>query len=356
MNGSAKNAGPLLRRSPAVTTVVLALALLVSLWAAVAFGQLGTAGPFDVLDAIFARLGLSGDTPDAVTGVLRGVIWNIRLPRALLALLVGANLAVAGAIMQALFYNPMAEPYVVGVSSGAALGAVIAVIAGLEAAWAGLNGVALAAFAGGVATTFLVYRVAEKAGRVQIATLLLTGVAVGGILQAATTFLLLRQDATQIRSVLVWLMGSLALRGWDYPLALLPYSIVGLTVAGACHRMLDTLSTGDEPAHHLGLDVDRAKRLLLAVAAMLAAASVATAGIVAFVGLIVPHAVRLMVGAGHRRLIPACAAGGAILVLWADLAARYAVPGEEIPIGVVTGVIGCAAFLVLLQRQRRRVF
>lgn len=351
-----KSAPPMHREWRRLAGAAIALVLLVSFGASVAVGQLGVAGPVEIIRALWA--GLTGDAgaPEGAEGLLRGVIWNIRLPRAVLAVLVGANLAVAGAMMQALFYNPMAEPYLVGVSSGAALGAVVAVALGLEAAWSGLNVVALAAFAGAVLTVFIVYRVAERAGRVQLATLLLTGVAVGGILQAMTTFLLLRQDATQIRSVLVWLMGSLALRGWEYPMALLPYSIVGLGIGWGCHRMLDSLSTGEETAHHLGLNVDFAKKLLLATSAMLAAASVATAGIVAFVGLIVPHAARLIVGARHGRLIPASALGGAVLVLWADLLARYAVPGEEIPIGVVTGVVGCAAFLLLLRSQRKRAF
>lgn len=344
------------RRHPRLGGILLLVVVLVSFAFSLAVGQLATAGPGDMLRAIGVGLGWVDPAAGTAQGTLDAVIWHVRLPRGVLAVLVGANLAVAGVLMQALFYNPMAEPYVVGVSSGAALGAVIAVVAGLEVAWAGLNFVALAAFAGAVATTIVVYRIAERAGRVHIATLLLTGVAVGGILQAATTFLLLRQDATQIRSVLVWLMGSLAMRGWEYPLALLPYSIVGLAVAAAFHRSLDLLSSGEEPAHHLGLDVDRAKRLLLGAAALLAAASVATAGIVAFVGLIVPHGMRLLVGAGHRRLLPASALGGAVLTLWADLLARHGIPGEEIPIGVITGVLGCAAFLALLARQRRRVF
>jgi iron complex transport system permease protein len=344
------------RRHPRLGLALLGVVLLASLGLSLTFGQLATASPLDLLRATAAGFGWNGGPDHATGGALDAVIWHVRMPRGLLAILVGANLAVAGVLMQALFYNPMAEPYVVGVSSGAALGAVLAVVAGMEAAWAGLNMVALAAFVGAVATTLIVYRVAERAGRVHIATLLLTGVAVGGILQAATTFLLLRQDATQIRSVLVWLMGSLALRGWEYPLVLVPYSIAGLGVAAAFHRSLDLLSAGEEPAHHLGLDVDRAKRVLLAAAALLAAASVATAGIVAFVGLIVPHAMRMLVGAGHRRLLPASALGGAVLVLWADLLARHCLPGEEIPIGVITGVLGCAAFLVLLARQRRRVF
>ena len=253
-----------------------------------------------------------------------------------------------------MFYNPLAEPYIVGVSAGAALGAVVAMILGLEAAFFGLNGVAVFAFAGATGTTFIVYRVAQRAGKVSISTLLLTGIAVGGLMQAFTTLLILQAEPYHIRNVLAWLMGSLAYRDWNYAIVLLPYTLIGLTVACLHYRTLNALATGEESAHYLGVNVERAKLVLLLVASLLAASAVAVSGIIAFVGLIVPHLVRILLGANHRILLPASILVGSFLVMWADIIARTVAPGQEIPIGVVTSVLGCLFFLYLLRHYKGR--
>ncbi len=331
---------------------LFSLLLLFSIWFSLSLGQLGFTQPSELIQILKAHMGkgqLEGPMKD-----LSIILWKIRLPRIALALLVGANLAVAGALMQALFYNPLAEPYIVGVSAGAALGAVVAMILGLEAALFGLNGVAIFAFIGATGTTFIVYRVAQRAGKVSISTLLLTGIAVGGLMQALTTLLILQAEPYHIRNVLAWLMGSLAYRDWDYVIVLLPYTLVGLTVACYHYRTLNALATGEESAHYLGVNVERAKLILLLVASLLAASAVAVSGIIAFVGLIVPHLVRILLGANHRILIPASILVGSFLVMWADIMARTIAPGQEIPIGVVTGVLGCLFFLYLLRHYKGR--
>jgi iron complex transport system permease protein len=283
------------------------------------------------------------------------IVWNLRLPRIVLAMLVGASLATAGALMQSLFNNPMADPFVVGASSGAALGAVVVISMDVQATLFGLNAMCFAALLGGLGVTLLVYTLSRRAGRVPIATLLLTGIAIGGIMQAVTTLLLLQRPGSELHEVIGWLMGSLAYRDWPHVAALLPYTIVGIGVAMAYRRDLNVLALGEEAAHSLGVNVERTKVLLLLTASLLAAASVAVSGIIAFVGLIVPHLMRLLVGPNHRFLLPACILGGGLILIWADIAARLIIPGGEIPIGIVTSVLGSGFFLYLLNRSRGKV-
>ena len=332
--------------------IFLSFLLLLIIWFSLSLGQLGFTQPSELIQIFKAHIGkkpLEGPLKD-----LSIILWQIRLPRIALGLLVGANLAVAGTLMQALFYNPLAEPYIVGVSAGAALGAVVAMIFGLKSALFGLNSVAIFAFAGATITTFVVYRVAQRAGKISISTLFLTGIAVGGLMQALTTLLILQAEPYNIRNVLAWLMGSLAYRDWGYVIVLLPYTIIGLVVAYYHYRTLNALATGEETAHYLGVNVERVKLILLLVASLLAASAVAVSGIIAFVGLIVPHLVRILIGANHRILLPASALAGAFLVMWSDIMARTVAPGQEIPIGVVTGVLGCLFFLYLLRYYKGR--
>lgn len=292
-------------------------------------------------------------------GEMKGKIiafWQLRMHRTALAILVGLHLALAGAIMQALFYNPLAEPYVAGVSSGAALGGVIAMTLGVNTVLGGINGIGAFAFVGAAFMSGIVYFVARRAGRISMASLLLTGIALGGLAQAGVTLLVLRSDPYNIRSVLAWLMGSLANKDWNYVLAMLPYTVIGLVVAIRNIRTLNALATGEESAHYLGVSVGRARIVLLMTAALLASSAVAAVGIVGFVGLIVPHIVRMAMGANHRVLIPASALLGACVVLCSDVFARVVMPGAEIPIGIVTCVIGSFFFLILLKSTQRRLF
>lgn len=305
-------------------------------WIALGWGPYGWVAPWEIWN---------GDSEARI------ILLDLRLPRIVLALLVGANLALAGVVMQALFNNPMAEPYVVGVSAGAALGAVLVLATGVSKTLGGLNLTAVAALTGAWTAGLVVYLLARRGGRVPVETLLLTGIAVSTLLVSITTYLLLKQDFHELRSALFWLLGGLAYRGWDYVLLLLPYSVIGWIAVAVLRRDLDVLAQGETAAFHLGMPVERTKAIFLLVASLLAASTVAAVGIVAFVGLIVPHLGRLLGGPGHRRLIPLAAVLGGTLLLWADLLARWVAPGEELPLGIITGAAGAVFFLVLLSRR-----
>jgi len=283
------------------------------------------------------------------------ILMAIRLPRVVVGLLVGAALAVAGAQMQGLFQNPMASPDVIATSTGAALGAVLAFVLGLSAlhvAW-------IPAFActGALLSLAVIYGLTTRRGRTPVPMLLLAGVALNALLGAATSFLIslsfVRYEVAQ--EVLFWMMGGLDDRTWTHVLMAAPPIAVGLVAALVLARDLDLFTTGEEAAATLGLDVERAKLRVLAVAAILTGTAVAVCGVIGFVGLIVPHAVRLVVGPAHRRLIPAVALAGAAFVVAADLVARTVVAPTELRLGIVTGLCGAPFFLWLLAQYRREV-
>ncbi len=326
-----------------ISLILISLGVLLVISAIFATGIGGSAAvrPGDVPRVLWHHLG----GPMSTSEMLDLIVWQIRLPRIALALLVGASLAVAGALMQSLFHNPMADPYIVGVSSGAALGAVLSVTLGFATR-------SFFAFIGAVAVTALVYTLSRRNGRVPIGTLLLTGIAIGGLMSAITSLLLMQWRPDDMRMVIMWLMGSLANRDWAAVISLLPYTFIGVTVAVLWRRELNILALGDETAHHLGVNLERTRVLMLVIASMLAAAAVAVSGVIAFIGLIVPHLMRLLVGPNHRQLIPACILGGGLLLIWADVLAQLIIPGAEVPIGIVTSALGCPFFLYLLQRQR----
>jgi iron complex transport system permease protein len=324
---------------------ILCAVLLASAVIAVGIGA-ASLSPGDVLQVVWRHLtgGQAGGAHDLI-------IWQMRLPRIVLAVLVGGGLAVSGVIMQALFHNPLADPYVVGVSSGAAFGAVLAVALGISLSLLGMNAIPLCAFLGAVAVTALVYGLARHRVRIPVTTLLLTGIAVGSLLQAATAFLLLQQGHSELREVMAWLMGSVANRGWRHVGMLLPYLTVGLACAWVWQRELNVFAFGEATAHHLGVPLERTKLLLLLLASLLAAGAVAMSGVIAFVGLIVPHIMRRLVGPNHRRLLPAAFLGGGLLLLWADVLARTLLPASELPIGIITSVLGAPFFLYLLHTR-----
>ena len=339
----------LVSRRAWLVLIVLAVLLAVSAIVSAGIGSVRI-HPVETAKVIWHHLGGSVTVDPAYDSI----VWGLRLPRIALAILVGAALALAGVLMQALFHNPMADPYIVGVSSGAAFGAVLVVALGLNVAVGMFSLMPLAAFAGGLATTFLVYSLARRAGRVPIGTLLLTGIAIGALMQAVTSFMLLQQGSNELRQVMSWLMGSLDGRQWSHVLGLLPYTGVGLLMVVILQRDLNVLALGDETAHYLGVNIERSKFLLLLVASLLAAAAVAVSGIIAFVGLIIPHLMRLIVGPNHRVLLPACLLCGGLLLVWADVIARSLLPGTELPIGIVTSVLGSPFFLYLLNRKEAK--
>jgi iron complex transport system permease protein len=303
-------------------------------------------------------VGPAGLPPGEVLAALAGregpaspIVWLLRLPRVALGLLVGGVLAVSGASLQVLVRNPLADPYLLGLSGGAGLGAVAALTAGVSSPWL----VPAAAFAGAVVTMVAVYALASAAGgALDGRVLLLGGVVVGAFAGALVTGILAVSPAQHARTALAWLMGGLGGVGWTGILALACYAVPGLAVLAAEARTLNLLAMGDEPARHLGADVDASRRRIYLAASLLTAAAVAAAGIIGFVGLVVPHAIRMLRGHDHRALLPAAfVAGGALLVL-ADAGARTAFAPLELPVGVVTAVVGVPVFALLLRRWTAR--
>jgi iron complex transport system permease protein len=283
------------------------------------------------------------------------ILMAIRVPRVLIAGLVGAALAVAGTQMQGLFQNAMASPDVIGTSTGAALGAVLAFVLGL--AQSHVMWIPALSCLGAALSLALVYAFTTRRGRTPVAMLLLAGVALNALLGSLTAFVItlqwVRYEVAQ--EVVFWLMGGLDDRTWTHVWMAAPLTALGLAAAAALARDLDLFSTGEDAAATLGLDVERAKQRVLAVAALLSGTAVAVCGVIGFVGLIVPHGMRLVVGPSHRRLVPATAIAGAIFVIAADLVARTALAPIEIRLGVVTGMCGAPFFLWLLGRYRREV-
>ncbi|MFC4358834.1 vitamin B12 ABC transporter permease BtuC [Halobium salinum] len=276
------------------------------------------------------------------------IVLQIRLPRILLGVLVGFALAAAGVVMQGFFRNPMADPSIIGVSSGAAVGAVAVIVVPFAVPF-GL-GIRAAAFVGAVVTAFGVYLIASRNGKTPVATLLLAGVAVQTFLGAVTSFLLL-QSGESMREVVYWLMGHLDGSGWNEVVGValvVPPLVLVLLVFG---RDLNVLLLGEDDAASLGIEVERTKRLLLALASVVTAAAVSVSGVIGFVGLVVPHVMRLLVGPDHRILLPTSALAGAAFLVTADTVARTAMGGTELPVGVVTAAVGAPFFLYLLRSR-----
>jgi iron complex transport system permease protein len=321
----------------ALPWLLLVGALLVSAILALTFGTLEV-GVADAWRALFGR----GDPTDVL------VVRDLRLPRMVLAVLLGAGLGISGAALQGVLRNPLAEPYLLGVSGGAAVGAVLAVSAGIAFAF-----IPIAAFAGAaVAVTIALFVAHATHGRGDPRVLVMAGVVVGAFANAAIMIVLANAEASTVRGAVWWMMGSVADATWRQNAWMSGYLLIGGALLVAHGRSLDALSLGEDSAAGLGVDVDRAARRVYLTSSLIAAATVAAAGLVGFVGLVVPHiARRIGVGAGgHRRLLVASALIGAVLVVLADLVARVALPPAELPLGAVTAMIGVPFFLVTLRR------
>ncbi len=327
-----------------------------------------TALPFALLAAIVAAGGVAslalgavkvppGDVVAALTGttddaVTRAIVVELRLPRAVLAVLVGAGLGAAGAAYQALFRNPLADPFVVGASSGAAAGAALVIVTGWAGATAGLGPASVGAFVGAVGSVWLVYAVAAV-GRLPPVTLLLAGATVSTMLGALVWLMMALADEN-VPKIVGWLMGGLAGRGWEAIAATWPPLAAGTLLLVAMGRPLDAVCCGEDEARSLGLRVELVMGLVLAGASLAVAAAVAAGGVIGFVGLAAPHVARPMVGAAHARLVPASGLVGAALLLGADVLARTAAAPIELPIGVVTALLGGPLFLAVLRRGAGR--
>ena len=293
----------------------------------------------------------------ALSRVERIVILDIRLLRTLLGALVGASLAVSGAIMQGLFRNPLADPGIVGVSAGAGLGASSFIVLGGAslaplASFFGIYHVAFGAFLGALASTFLLYRVATRGGRTSVATMLLAGIALGALTGAFTGLLVFWADDQQLRDLTFWGLGSVAGANWTKLWAAAPIILPVVLLAPALARGLNAMTLGEATAHHLGVSVQRFKRFAIVTVAAATGASVAVTGGIGFVGIVVPHLLRLLIGPDHRYLLPASALLGGIMLLAADAVARQVVAPAELPIGIVTATVGGPFFLWILLRRR----
>jgi len=340
------------RRLIAVAVGILAVACLISM----ATGSTGvriTSLP----GAISASLGYSADTADLRASL---VLIDLRLPRTLLAMFVGGALAVSGAMMQGLFRNPLADPGLVGVSSGATLAAVTFIVLGNTylGGWQTLMGIyalPVAAFGGGLVATALLVGVASRHGATAVATLLLAGIALGALTGALTGILAYISNDRELRDLTLWSMGSFSGASWQKVTAIAPFAAILLVALPGLVRALNGMLLGEAEAYHLGIDLESAKRKIVLLTAMAVGGSVAVAGIIGFVGIVIPHFVRMIAGPDHRVVLPASAFLGAALVLCADVIARVIVAPAELPIGIIMAIIGAPVFLHLVLRRSNSV-
>nr|WP_239583780.1 iron ABC transporter permease [Herpetosiphon giganteus] len=279
------------------------------------------------------------------------IVWDFRLARMLLAALIGAGLASAGAAFQGLFQNPLADPFSIGASGGAALGATLAIVLQVQWQWLGFNAIALCAFIGALLAVAVVYSIAEVGGHAPRTALLLAGAALSTMLSATVSLLLLMNEQP-LYEVFAWLLGGLSGRSWDNLRSSLPFIVLGIAWLWLLARRIDALSCGDEVAQSLGLSLWRSRSAVIAAASITTAATVANGGIIGFIGLIAPHIARLLFGANHARLIPASGLIGAMLLVLADTTARTIAAPLELPVGILTAMLGGPFFLYVLKRSR----
>ncbi|NND01745.1 MAG: iron ABC transporter permease [Acidimicrobiia bacterium] len=328
-------------------------------WLAAALGLLGAVmvlgviiGPAElsatqVLRELFGSAFI--DDASDLTSTQQAILWELRLPRVVLGGLVGAMLGIAGGAYQGVFRNPLADPYLLGVAAGAGLGATIIIVSGTDASTALLP---IAAFAGGTVAVGLTYAIGRSIGGRSATTIILAGVAVAAFFTALQTYLQ-QQNLETVRQVYTWILGRLTTTGWSEVLVLLPYVVVSTVVLLFHRRLLDALSVGDAEADALGVPTGRVRAIVIVFATLGTAAAVAVSGLIAFVGLIVPHTVRLLVGASYRTLLPLSAVFGAAFLILADLAARTIASPAELPIGVITAFVGAPFFGLILRTSRR---
>ena len=333
-----------------ILSLILALVATVVLTTAIGPVQIS---PSTTAGILAKRLPLVGDliTP-SWSAAEETIILQIRLPRVILAVLVGAALATAGCAMQGIFKNPMACPYVIGVSSGAALGVTFALA---TFAQANMYALPLMAFIGALAAVFLVYNIARVGGRLPTETLLLAGIAVAIFLSAISSFVFY-MSSENIHGIMFWLMGGLAGKGWSHVMIALPWICIGIVAIYIFARGLNVMLLGEESAQHLGIDAEKLKKIMLVSVALITASAVAVSGVIGFVGLIIPHIMRILVGPDHRILIPSAIMAGGIFLVWSDTIARTIMAPTEIPVGIITALFGAPFFLYLLRRKRRAMF
>jgi len=334
--------------------LVLSLVLVLSIGF---FSVIGTANirPLDVLRIVLSKMPIINkhieieDLPDSY----EAIIWTIRLPRVLLGVLVGASLSMAGAAFQGLFKNPMADPYVIGISSGAAFGATIAIVFGINISILNISSISIFAFIGALAAVFLVVNMARFNHKIPTTTLLLSGIATGQFLTAIMSLFMV-MNSKDLAKIVYWTMGTLAGKGWKPLVSISIPSIISMVLMNFFVKDLNILLTGEESAQSLGVDVERVKTYILILGTFMVSMSVSISGIIGFVGLIIPHMVRLVLGADHKILLPASALVGGIFMISADLVARTVISPMELPVGIITALFGGPFFLYLLRASRKQ--
>lgn len=338
------------RATKGILFAALTAALIFSLLVSAGTGQLAIP-PAEVLGSLLHRIGIDWlPLPSHEAG--DPTLWAIRFPRVVMAALVGAGLAISGLLMQAIFGNPLAEPGVIGISSGAAVGAGLSIVFGLT--FFGQWTTAVFAFATGLIATLLVYFMSRAEGRTEVVTLVLTGIAINAIAGAAIAMLTFLGDTQSREQIVFWQLGSLAGSRWPQIAIVAPVVAIGMIAAYLVARKLDLLSLGERNARHLGVNVEWLRIGVIVLVALLVGASVAFVGIIAFVGLVIPHLMRMIMGPAHLPLVTASALGGALLMTLADLGARTIVPMADLPIGMLTSLVGGPFFFWLLRRTRKR--
>lgn len=353
MNAAGDDTGPPSRRRPrrqsASWVVLMVVLLLASITATVTIGS-ADIGMWDVWRSIGTHLGLDrlGFGPSPLSTLRDGIVWELRLPRVLAAAAVGAALALCGAVMQTLTRNPLADPYLLGLSSGASVGAVIVLVLGVAAV-----ALPMAAFGGAVLALVITLALANRRGELPPTRTVLAGLAVSYLCSAATSFVIFwSATGDSYREILSWLLGSLGGASWgDVAIVTVAVVVVGAALLSQT-RILDAFAFGDGTAAALGIDVNRTRWTLLTLVALITGAAVAVSGAIGFVGLMVPHAVRMVVGSAHRRVLPLATLAGATFMIWADTLARTLFEPRELPVGVVTAFLGAPAFAYLLRRRK----
>lgn len=342
------------RHSPAAVFLVLGIGLIVALLIATGIGAVSVS-PLDILGMLAHKILPMLNIDPTWVDTDETIILQLRLPRVVGGMLVGAALATAGVLFQGLLRNPMADPYIIGTSGGAAFGATLAMMLPFSAAFLGFGLVPVAAFCGGLGAVLLVYNLARVGSRTPVISMLLAGFVVSSVMAALMSLLMAVSGRLQIQlhSVFSFLMGGISISTWWQIAIIAPLIVGGIVLARFMAFRLNAFALGEEGAAHLGVDVERSKLSILALGSLLTAAAVSISGLVGFVGLVMPHAVRLVLGPDHRLLLPASALVGGIFLVMADLLARSVVAPTELPVGIVTALVGAPFFLYLLRRMRK---
>lgn len=343
-----------MRKNNKIKIIILIILLILAILFSITVGAIGI--PLvDTIKILLNKIGFLSSKVD-ISNIKESnifIVLNIRLPRILLAALVGSVLSVAGSSYQAIFKNPMADPYVMGTSSGAAFGATIGLVLGLSQSLLGFGLTSIFAFIGALATTLIVYTLARTGNKISTTSILLAGIVMSSILSSGISIMMIFNH-NELAKIIAWTMGSFNAASWKQIAIIIGPVVVGLVILMSLSREMNAIAMGEEDAQNIGVNVELVKKLILILASLLSACVVAVSGIIGFVGIIIPHLFRLLFGADHKILLPASAIGGGMFLLLSDTLARTLVPGVEIPVGVITSIFGGPFFLYLLRKSKNR--